>query len=92
MGYEHRSDSQQMNDRNDPKTVGERQTPGAHWREQGKPDPHGARYLCDRRELCHGEMTDDELANAVYLNPTIDLLTAAKDRIRWLSRQLEVKR
>lgn len=37
-------------------------------------------------------MTDDEVANAVYLDPTIANLTAAKDRIRWLSRALEAAR
>jgi hypothetical protein len=41
-----------------------------------------------------GHRTDDELANAVYLYDhrsgleSIGLLTAAKERIRWLSRRL----
>lgn len=67
----------------------EAQTPGARWRQDGKPDPHGVRYDCERAQLCLGQMSDDELANAVYLDPSIGNLTAAKDRIRWLSRQLE---
>ena len=33
-------------------------------------------------------MTDDEIANAVFMNPSIVNTTAAKDRIRWLSRAL----
>lgn len=66
----------------------EEQTPAARWRVQGKPDPHGVRYDCERRELAGGDMTDDEVANAVYLDPSINNLTIAKDRIRWLSRQV----
>lgn len=69
-------------------SVTEAQTPAARWRDEGQADPHGNRYACDRRELCGGQMTDDELANAVYMDPSIVNLTAAKDRIRWLSRQL----
>lgn len=37
-------------------------------------------------------MTDDEIANAVFLDPGIGNLTAAKERIRWLSRALEATR
>lgn len=69
-------------------SVTEAQTPAARWRDEGQADPHGNRYACDRRELCGGQMTDDELANAVYMDPSNVNLTAAKDRIRWLSRQL----
>lgn len=81
-------------------------TPAAAWREAGEADPHGDTYNCERADLCLGRMTDDELANAVYLHDhkslnadmsaflsghpmSIALLTAAKDRIRWLSRKLE---
>jgi myosin heavy subunit len=63
-------------------------TPGAKWRENGEPDPHGTRYNRERAALVGGQMTDDELANAVFMEPSIANLTAAKDRIRWLSRQL----
>lgn len=66
-------------------------TPGARWREDGKQDPHGQRYDCERAKLAMGHLSDDELANAVYLEPNIMTLTAAKDRIRWLSRQLADK-
>lgn len=79
-------------------------TPGAEWREKGEPDPHGDRYNCERHELPMGDLTDDEMANAVFMHgdkpfPSIDLLrsgqakpassylTAAKERIRWLSRR-----
>lgn len=69
-------------------------TPAAHWREKGEPDPHGTRYACERAALLYGNLTDDEVANAVYLCDhrssfaSIGYLTAAKDRIRWLSRAL----
>lgn len=78
-------------------------TAGAGWRERGEADPHGKRYDGERAALCMGNLTDDELANAVFLYgnerpsmeqmmagvPTsIAYLTAAKDRIRWLSRKL----
>ena len=80
-------------------------TVAAKWREEGKEDPHGTQYDCVRATLVMGDLTDDELANAVYLHGDIyssmsDVisgkaimpivyLTAAKDRIRWLSRQNE---
>lgn len=68
-------------------------TPGAKWREAGEPDPHGLRYNRERASLAMGHLTDDELANDVYLHAdgisSIAYLTAAKDRIRWLSRQLD---
>lgn len=78
-------------------------TPAARWRADGMPDPHGDLYNCERADLALGNYTDDELANAVFLygdkRPTMDelkageilpiaLLSAAKDRIRWLSRKL----
>jgi len=79
-------------------------TPAAKWREEGQPDPHDGKYDCMRSELTLGEFIDDELANEVFLKadqmpsvedliagnakPPIIYLTAAKERIRWLSRQL----
>lgn len=81
------------------------QTPAAHWRENGEPDPHGSYYDRDRAQLTLGDLTDDELANAVFMHgdgkPSIAeiiagtakmpivYLTAAKERIRWLSRKVE---
>lgn len=67
----------------------EAETPAAKWRESGEPDPfEGQNYDGERAQLCRGYLTDDELANEVYLSPNIGNLTAAKERIRWLSRAL----
>lgn len=78
-------------------------TPSSNWQKEGKEDPHGKAYLRRREDLPLGKMTDDELANAVFLHnhreinidavlrgepSSIGLLTAAQKRIRWLSRQL----
>jgi hypothetical protein len=81
------------------------QTPAATWRVNGEPDPHDNRYDCERAALTMGGLTDDELANAAFLNydrrpdfqamiegrafSPIVYMTAVKDRIRWLSRALE---
>lgn len=54
-----------------------------------KPDFHGDRYNCEREELSGGHISDDGLANEVYMNPSLPNLTYAKDRIRWLSRKLK---
>ena len=80
-------------------------TPAAKWRQEGQADPHGQQYDCQRAALALGDFTDDELANAVFMHGDtrpalseviagrakmpIAYLTAAKDRIRWLSRSLE---
>jgi hypothetical protein len=63
-------------------------TPAAKWRVDGQPDPHGRQYDCERAALTLGHLTDDEMANEVFLRPTIMNVTAAKERIRWLSRKL----
>lgn len=79
-------------------------TPAANWREKGDLDPHGSYYDRERAELPLGDLTDDELVNAVFLygdtQPSIAeviagtakmpivYLTAGKERIRWLSRNL----
>jgi uncharacterized phage infection (PIP) family protein YhgE len=78
-------------------------TPSAEWREAGQDDPHGDRYSCEREALALGHLSDDQLANAVFAHnhreldlaavmsgesSSITLLTAAKQRIRWLSRKL----
>jgi hypothetical protein len=78
-------------------------TPRSKWEFKGEKDPHGNQYQCERGDLVLGELTDDEMANAVFLHgdnalpiasrfsgeikAPIVYLTAAKDRIRWLSRQ-----
>lgn len=64
-------------------------TPGAEWRAAHQPDPHGLYYMRERAALAGGHLTDDQVANAVYMNPSIGNLTIAKERIRWLSRKLE---
>lgn len=69
-------------------------TPSSKWLVEGKPDPHGSYYNGERAALAHGRLTDDELANAVFMCDhrtsleSIGLTTAAKERIRWLSRNL----
>lgn len=79
-------------------------TPAAKWRENGEPDPHGNHYDCERAQLALGDLTDDELANALFIHgdivPSLEdviagkakmpivYLTAGKERIRWLSRRL----
>jgi hypothetical protein len=48
-------------------------TPAAAWRKAGEPDPHGARYDCERAALTLGNYTDDELANGAFLNYDVRL-------------------
>ncbi|WP_460138246.1 hypothetical protein [Pseudomonas sp. S2_A10] len=43
-------------------------TPAARWRQEGQADPHGDHYNCQRAALTLGELTDDELANGVFLH------------------------
>lgn len=76
-------------------------TPNAKWIVDGEPNPFGDRYDVTRDELPRGDVTDYALANEVYLygnmKPSMDdmlsgrmpivYLTAAKERIRWLSYQ-----
>ena len=79
-------------------------TPAAAWRQAGEPDPHAGHYDCERAKLAMGHLTDDELANGAFMNydqplnvqgilagthaSPIAWMTAVKDRIRWLSREL----
>lgn len=78
-------------------------TPAHRWTE----DPHAGQYDGERASLALGHLTDDELANGVFLHgdgvldiermirkdpayhSPIAWRTAAKERIRWLSRKLE---
>mgnify|MGYP003575130309 CR=1 FL=1 len=69
-------------------------TPSARWRAEGKPDPHGSRFDVERAKLIGGNLTDDEVAHQTAMLMRSDLnfeavLAVARDRIRWLSRQLE---
>jgi hypothetical protein len=43
-------------------------TPAAQWREKGEADPHGTDYDCERAKLTYGNMTDDEIANAIFMH------------------------
>lgn len=93
----------QNDDEEEPADTPDEATVAAAWREAGEVDPHGDYYDCERAKLCMGHLTDDELASGVYLNGDKQLtpqrliagetssmvwLTAAKERIRWLSRNL----
>jgi hypothetical protein len=75
-------------------TIPASDTPAAQWRENGEPDPFGKRYDCPRSATIMGHLSDDALANEVFMYDhrsglgSIGYLTAAKDRIRWLSRAL----
>jgi len=73
-------------------------TPSSHWKANGEPDPHGDSYSCERAQLSLGHLTDDELANSLFINYNVrpsmeEMLSgeklapivwvqAAKDRIR----------
>lgn len=81
-------------------------TPAAEWRVKGETDPHAGHFDGARAQLALGYLTDDELANGLFMNydqkldinaimtgkpgyhPPISWATAAKERIRWLSRAL----
>lgn len=79
------------------------ETPNATWALNGEEDPFNGRYDCGRETLPMGDMTDYALANAMFLHydivPPVEKLldgtakmpivymTAAKDRMRWLSYQ-----
>lgn len=86
-------------------SLGYRATPPAYWWINGQEDPHGEHYAVgvERSRLTLGELTDDELANGLFMNydrkvsveeilggdiAPISWATAAKERIRWLSRQV----
>ena len=80
-------------------------TPSSQWSATNEEDPHKGKYDCRRIDLTLGDLTDDQLANDVFLygdnKPSIHeimagtakmpviYLTAGKERIRWLSRQNE---
>jgi hypothetical protein len=64
-------------------------TPSSNWAKEHAVDPHDNRYDCERSETVMGHLTDDMMANHVFMDGGIMSLTAAKDRIRWLSRKLQ---
>jgi hypothetical protein len=79
-------------------------TPAAMWRVRGEPDPHPDLIDRERAQLPMGQLTDEELANAAFMNydqrPAVEDLIlrkawtplvwmqALKERVRWMSRQL----
>lgn len=68
-------------------------TPAAQWRLNGEADPFGLQYECQVDELTLGQFSNNELA-ARLRNlwsegfMMIGVITAVKERIRWLSRRL----
>lgn len=71
-------------------------TPPSEWSIKGETDPHGSHYNRERAKIAMGGLTDDQLANAVFMGgdgsfpaiSSIALLTSAKERIRWMSRSM----
>lgn len=71
-------------------------TPANNWFGEGESDPHKEMYNEERARIAYGNMPDDTIANALFMGgdgymkgvSTIALLTAGKERIRWLSRSL----
>lgn len=71
-------------------------TPFAHWRGLGGEDPHGDLYNGEeaRKRLAAADIPCDVLADMLVNNCIrqtfngIGILTAAKERLRWLSREL----
>ena len=44
------------------------ETPSSNWSADGKPDPHGKTYDCERAGPRMGNLTDDEVANGASPN------------------------
>lgn len=79
-------------------------TPANFWSLFGEKDPHGDQYNHERSKLALGRFSDDEIANGIFMNfdqrPDMmqviagkaftpqTWMTAGKERIRWLSRQV----
>lgn len=68
-------------------------TPFAKWREEGQPDPHGNHYEGDDARVACPDIPSDLLADMLprLIGPSITsigVLTAGKERLRWLSRKL----
>ena len=70
-------------------------TPFNAWSLNGEPDPHGDYYIGGRLAIMHGKMPDHVISVALEM-PNLGhsvggsmFLTAAKERLRWLSRMVE---
>jgi hypothetical protein len=70
-------------------------TPCSRWKAEGQPDPHGEEFNGDRATIAMGQVSDDALVDALMRCDhktslkSMGLLTAGKERIRWLSRAVE---
>lgn len=67
-------------------------TLAGHWRTEDGYEMALRYARVSRWQLMAQNMTDMEVANQVYLEPTIMNLSIAKERIRWLSVQLAIAR
>lgn len=77
-------------------TVDLPETLPGHWETPAGQEMASSYLAKDRKELAHGDMTDLELANAIFMADRFDLSLigyqeAAKQRIRWLSAQLAAR-
>lgn len=78
------------------KSLNDSYTPPNNFSPSNKDDPHGNMYNGERAKLTMGGLTDDQMASALFMdgdstNPFVSkiaLLTAGKERIRWLSRSM----
>lgn len=71
------------------------ETLAGHWVTEAGRDMAVTYATISRASLCHGSMSDFELANRIFMASRTDLdliawQTAAKERIRWLSAQLAI--
>lgn len=71
-------------------------TPFNAWSLNGEPDPHGDYYIGGRLAIMHGKMPDHVMSVALEM-PNLGhsvggsmFLTAAKERLRWLSRMVKM--
>ena len=64
----------------------------ANWRIKGEKDPHDDYYNGDVKSLCMGDtpcVVIYSMLEVAYKSPlSIGVLTAGKERLRWLSRKL----
>ena len=67
-------------------------TPFAKWRENNEEDPHGTYYNGDKSKVGYSNIPCEILADMLIRLPasytSIAILTAGKERLRWLSRKL----
>lgn len=49
-------------------TEEQNKTPSSHWKANGEKDFHAGQYDCERAGLLLGRLTDDEIANGLFMN------------------------